>query len=92
MSINAMPQRFTSSVHEVENPNPTLLTNFGRSRSVLYESFLPPISLDGLQEGDVVGEIVVEVESPPLIVRKPKNQQKKLQERAEARKSSSSNV
>ena len=35
------------------------------------------------QEGDIIGEIAVEVETPPLLVTKPKDPEGKLREKAE---------
>ena len=52
-------------------------------------SFFPPTSSSLIfKEGDIIGEIAVEVETPPLMVTKPKDPEGKLREKAEAREAS----
>ena len=74
----------SESVHEIQDPEAKRLIFDGfrtQGRSVLYESL-------GLfpQEGDVVADLVIEVESPVLQLFKPRDAGKKLKERAEARR------
>merc|ERR1712066_701691 len=85
------PKKFSSVlVTEVDNVDPETKRAFGNgARSILYSS-LPEFSLDlsNFEEGDIIGEIAVEVETPPLRVTKPKDPEGKLREKAEAREAS----
>merc|ERR1712018_68295 len=81
------PKTFSSVlVTEVDNVDPETKRAFGNgARSILYSS-LPEFALDlsNFEEGDIIGEIAVEVETPPLVVTKPKDPEGKLREKAEA--------
>ena len=79
------PRNPEARIQEVEDPllKAEIFRDFrnqGRPRSVLYESLFP--ALAGLEEGQVVAEIEVEVESNPLVLRKAADPDQKLRERA----------
>ena len=77
----------SESVVEVRDPvaKRLIFDNFRtQGRSVLYDS-LPGLN-NFPKEGDVIADIVIEVESPVLQLFKPRDAGKKLKERAEARR------
>jgi hypothetical protein len=75
-------------VHEID-ADPESRAAFGQSRfgGSLLSASLPEFALDlsNFEEGDVIGEIIVEVESPHLFLTKAKDPEGKLRERAENR-------
>ncbi len=84
------PRTFSSVLVQEVDTDEESKAAFGNSRfgtSILYSS-LPDFSIDlsNFEEGDVVGEIVVEVESPDLVLTKATDPEGKLRERAEARR------
>ncbi len=87
----------TSTIVEVvEEDSPEVRPPPPLARSVLYESLglLPSnrlveeedVSSDYPEEGDIIQDVVIEVESPVLKVNRVQNPRKKLRERAEARR------
>lgn len=61
-----------ANVNEVSDPEAKreLFNSFNNGRSILYQSLFP-------EEGQIIGEIVIEVESQPLVLTRPKDPEAK---------------